>query len=78
MKRITIILIVLLVIAGTAGNITWAALTISDGTAVAKNSPITYYLEMYRGDDGYALCDDGQFIITVNGADSIYFQCVQE
>lgn len=61
MKRIILILIILLVMAGTA---------------VAETSGHTYHWLMTNTDDAYMLCDGGQFTITVNGADSIYIRCI--
>lgn len=62
-KQITIILIMLLL-----------ALA---GTAVAKTTD-TYYWLVTTGDDAYILCDGGQFIVTVNGADTLYLRCAPE
>lgn len=36
----------------------------------------TYHWLLTAGDDAYILCDGGQFVVTVNGADSLYVQCV--
>lgn len=36
----------------------------------------TYHWLLTAGEDAYILCDGGQFVVTVNGADSIYIQCI--
>ena len=61
MKRIILILIILLVMAGTA---------------VAKTN--TEYWLLTAGNDAYILCDSDHFVVTVNGADSLYVQCMDE
>lgn len=64
-KRIILIAIILFAIAFTAIACTVAADTQGE----------THHWLLYNTDDAYILCADGQYTITVNGADSLYIRC---
>lgn len=46
------------------------------GCQAAGAGGTTNHWLLYNTDDAHILCDNGQFIITANGADSIYIQCI--